>query len=184
MPMKAFRLWGGLLLLLGLIYGIQYGYHRWRRPWAYDSTTPQLVGHWFGPFKDPDGVPKTLELEIFKPEVDWLYQRRRRKNEQSFKGLARVKSRLGLEQYTIEGFVRNTKQQTVSRMTFLFKDEKSRLRNNFNLMTAEEGGHWESEALNLTLTFRYVNESGNAFSSSSDLRYTTTVPVRLKRMNP
>lgn len=184
MPMKAFRLWGGLLLLLGLLYGVQYVYHRWQRPWAYDSATPRLVGHWFGPFKDPDGVPKTLELEIFEPEVDWLYRRRHRKNDQNFKGLARVKSRLGMEQYRVEGVIRNTKQQTLNRIIFLFQDEQTRLRNNFNLMTAEEGGNWESEALTLTLTFRYITERGSAFSSSNDLRYTTTVPVRLKRMNP
>lgn len=182
--MRAFRLWGGLILLLGIVYGVQYVYHRWQQPWDYASVTPSLVGHWFGPFKDPDGIPKTLELEIFKPEVDWLNRKRRGGNKQSFKGVARVKSRLGQEQYRLEGVVRNSQQQALSRITFLFQDENTRLRNNFNLMNAEEGGTWESDALNLTLTFRYITESGSAFSSSNDHRYTTTVPVRLKRMSP
>jgi hypothetical protein len=71
-----------LLYLVGLIalswgmYKCKYYYSYYSdlkdRPWAYseDKNAKLLVGQWQGSFKDPDGVQKSLKLEVFEPVTD------------------------------------------------------------------------------------------------------------------
>lgn len=164
---------------------------RYRRPWAYSETEPLLVGRWRGDYKDPDGIAKTLDLEIFLPETDderWgnTFRRRRRhrsrRSHTSFTGKATVISRLGREEYEIWGHVHDDNYHQID-LTFS-ADEKKPLRvNNFHIHHAEQS-HWQDDELTGTLLFVYRRPDNSSYSDSADPRYDKRVPVRLVRVRP
>jgi hypothetical protein len=104
-----------LALLSWGMYECQYQYSYWRdyqtRPWAYskDKNAKLLVGEWQGSYTDPDGINKSISLEIFEPLSDKERRkqasrssRRRtrgglgsRKDTRLFEGVATVTSKLG-----------------------------------------------------------------------------------------
>jgi hypothetical protein len=192
-----------LLYLVGLIalswgmYKCKYYYSYYSdlkdRPWAYseDKNAKLLVGQWQGSFKDPDGVQKSLKLEVFEPVTDEerqekasrLSRKRRgggsRENKRAFDGVAVVVSRLGKEEYEIYGSV---KKEDFHQLRFNFRpqDEKKRILPNFTVAEAKEG-NWQNDELHLTLTFSYHKADGSSFWNSADPRHDKTVKTTLIR---
>ena len=175
-----------ILLVLGGLLGLSWGVYECKyyfsyysdlqtRPWAYsrDQNAKLLVGKWQGAFKDPNGVSKTLEIEIFEPVSEEERQkkaikraRRRsgRENKRAFEGMATVKSRLGQEEYEIYGAV---EKEDFHKLSFNFRpqDEAKRILPNFTLLEANPGS-WETDNLLLTLSFSRQNADGSSSSSS------------------
>lgn len=179
----------GLLFTAVKYYG-SYFMDLYQRPWAYsrDANAPLLVGKWKGSFTDPDRVGKTLEVEVFVPLTDeerWekagRKSRRRRSssNKRSFDGIALVNSRLGQEEYEIYGAV---EEGDFHRLHFNFrpKDEKKRVLPNFTLSEAKNGV-WQTNELQLTLSFSYHKADGSSFWSSADARFDKKAIATLAR---
>lgn len=183
------------MIAVGLVFtAVKYygGYFMdlYQRPWAYsrDANAPLLVGKWKGRFADPDGVEKTLEVEIFVPlteEERWEKagrksgRRRSSSNKRSFDGAAWVNSRLGNEEYEMYGAV---EEGDFHRLHFNVrpKDEKKRVLPNFTLIEAKNGV-WQNNELQLTLSFSYHKADGSSFWNSADPRFDKKVPVMLAR---
>jgi hypothetical protein len=174
---------GFVLLLIGLaaLWGIYEGKYYFSyfsdlqdRPWAYnqDEKAPLLIGKWAGNLKDPNGIVKSLKIEIFEPTTDAERQKNatRRKgrgsnrNKQAFDGTATVTSALGQEEYEIYGAV---KKSDYHQLEFNFRplDEAKRILPNFTLFAASNG-LWQKNDLNLTLSFVYHNADGSSTSTS------------------
>ncbi|QIP12648.1 hypothetical protein G8759_08440 [Spirosoma aureum] len=182
------------LFLIGLVWGgIRfYGgkfFDRYQRPWAYSDTEPLLVGHWQGSFNDPDGLSKNLTLTIDVPVTDderWnkAFKKRRRRsrsNKQAFDGLATVTSKLGREEYRINGSV-NKDDYHLFTMHFGPVDAKYHVVPNFYINDIEQG-RWETDAMTLTLRFSYFQKDGSSYSNSADPRFSKNVTVTLHRGN-
>lgn len=193
-----------LLALAGLGwagYEAKYRYSlyadRRDRPWAFaaDPAAPLLVGTWQGRFRDPDGVVKTLRLEILSPLTDderakkaaqhtrHRKRLRSRKVKRHFDGLATVTGPRGREAYEISGSVATPDGHQLNVLHFHPPDGQPPLRSNFNVTTAE-GGRWQGDALTLTLAFSYTTASGSAFSSSADPRFEKKVTMGLAHVSP
>jgi len=190
-----------LLLILGIlaalswgVYACKYYFSYWQdlqsRPWAYsrDPNAKLLVGKWQGTFKDPDGVSKTIELQIFEPVTEKESQkkatkspRRRgsRENKRAFDGVATASSSLGIEKYEIYGGVEKEDDHALH-FNFRPEDEKKRVLPNFTLLEAQKG-NWQDDALNLTMAFAYHRADGSSFWSSTDPRHAKKAVVKLKR---
>jgi hypothetical protein len=185
------------ILLSWGMYECKYQYSYWRdyqvRPWAYnrDKNAKLLVGSWQGKFKDPDGIEKSIVLEVFVPLSDAerrekasrSHRRRTRgglgstSEKRMFEGKAQVKSRLGIENYLLSGSVRKEDFHQL-KMDFRAEDEKTRLQPNFciNLI---ESGNWSEDKMSLQLGFAYFKADGSSFWSSADPRhsYITSCPL-------
>ena len=140
----------GILALLVLmsvgVYQCNYQLSLWAdyrdRPWAYsrDKDAPLLVGTWQGSFTDPDGIAKTIEMEIYEPLTDKERRkkanrshRRRtrgglggRKEKRIFDGAATVTSKLGTERYVLSGSVKEDDHHQF-KLGFGAEDEAKRL---------------------------------------------------------
>ncbi len=190
---KGLLLLGMLVLLSWGVYECKYYFSYWQdlrdRPWAYstDKNAKLLVGRWEGAFKDPDGISKTLEIEIFEPITEEERQekasrksrRRSRENKQGFEGKAVAMSRLGTENYEIYGSV---KKEDFHQLRFNFRpqDEKKRVLPNFTLVEAKEGA-WQNDELQLSLTFSYHKADGSSFWNSADPRHDKKAETTLIR---
>ncbi|QDK81030.1 hypothetical protein EXU85_21405 [Spirosoma sp. KCTC 42546] len=166
------------------------------RPWAYsrDKNAKLLVGTWQGEFSDPNNVTKTIRLTILPPVSDEerakkaARQKRKRSglgprtDKKRFDGIATVTSPRGQEEYELNGHVQTEAGNRLAVIHFQAGDEFQRLRNNFNLLSALEGGQWQGDDLTFTLAFAYTTATGSSYSSSSDPRYEKTVPVHLSRI--
>ena len=195
-----------LLLIIGLA-GVSWGvyecnyYFSYRRdladrPWAYseDKTASLLVGEWQGEFRDPDGVRKTIRLEILVPMTEEERAKkanrrtRRRKglgsrsDKQRFDGFATVTSQRGIEEYEFYGAVRDKTGSRLNTVHFRVLDEKQQLRKNFNVLSAVDGGQWQTDSLTLMLAFTYTTATGSGYSSSADPRFDKKVTVHLSRV--
>ena len=193
-----------LLLFLGVlaalswaVYECKYYYSYYAdlkdRPWAYrrDENPKLLVGKWKGAFQDPDGVQKTIELEILEPTTDEERKKnagrrsRRRSglgnqsNKQGFDGFATVTGKLGKEEYEIYGAV---EKKDFHHLHFNFRprDEKKRVLPNFTLSEAKNGV-WQTNELQLTLSFSYHKADGSSFWNSADPRFDKKAAVILTR---
>lgn len=185
----------GVLVLLGWgVYECKYYYSYYSdlkdRPWAYseDKNAKLLVGQWQGSFKDPDGVEKSIVVEIFEPVSEEERERkasrrsrrnRSRENKQAFEGKALANSKLGTENYELYGSV-NKDDFHQLRFNFRPQDEKKRVLPNFTLSEAKEG-IWQNDELLLTLTFSYHKADGASFWNSADPRYDKIVKTTLIR---
>jgi len=204
MRSKAAKLLLVVVVLAALSWGVyqckyQYSYEAdlTNRPWAYsrDESAKLLVGTWQGEFRDPDGVPKTLRLEILVPTTEAEREKkagrrsRRRKglgsqtDQRRFDGTATVTSKLGKEEYEVWGSVGEADWHQLGTTHFRVVDENQQLRKNFGLAQAE-GGIWQDDRLTLTLAFSYTTASGSGYSDSADPRYEKKEPVRFSRLNP
>lgn len=195
-----------LLLFLGVLAALSWGMYECKyyysyytdlkdQPWAYsrDENAPLLVGKWIGAFQDPDGVSKTIKLEIAEPTTDEeraekasRRSRRRsglgsRREKRGFDGFATVTGKLGQEEYEIYGAV---EEEDFHRLHFNFrpKDEKKRILPNFTLSEAKNGV-WQNDELQLTLSFSYHKADGASFWNSADPRFDKKVTVKLTRQN-
>lgn len=179
----------GLILTAVKYYG-SYFMDLYQRPWAYsrESNAPLLVGKWQGSFTDPDGVVKKLAVEIFVPLTDeerWDKAGRKSRRRKSFShkrsvdGVAWVNSRLGQEEYEIYGAV---EEKDFHRLHFNFrpKDEKKRVLPNFTLSEAKNG-LWQTDELQLSLSFSYHKADGSSFWNSADPRFDKKVSMTLTR---
>lgn len=193
-----------ILLLVVLSWGMykcKYYYSYYSdlkdRPWAYseDKNAKLLVGQWQGSFKDPDGVQKSLQLEIFEPVTEEERQEKAsrhlrnrrglgsRENKRAFEGVSVVTSRLGKEEYEIYGSV-NKEDFHQLRFNFRPQDEKRRVLPNFTINQAEKGS-WSNDELTLTLSFSYHRADGSSHWNSADPRHEKRVVVELVRsQNP
>ncbi|WP_138991784.1 hypothetical protein [Larkinella sp. C7] len=190
----------GLAVISGGIYACKY-YFSYRndladRPWAYseDKAAHLLVGEWQGDFRDPDGVRKTMRLEILVPmteeerakKASRRTRRRRglgsRSDQQRFDGFATVTSQRGIEEYECYGAVRDKTGGRLNTVHFRALDEKQQLRKNFNVLSAVDGGQWQNDSLMLTLSFTYTTATGSGYSSSADPRFDKKVTVYFFRM--
>ncbi|GAB4004015.1 hypothetical protein GCM10028808_00820 [Spirosoma migulaei] len=191
------------LALAGLSWGVyecKYYYSYYTdlkdRPWAYsrDENAKLLVGTWQGEFSDPNNVTKTIRLTILPPVSDEerakKAARRTRKrsglgsqtDKKRFDGIATVTSPRGQEAYELNGHVQTEAGNQLAVIHFQTGDEFQRLQNNFNLLSALEGGQWQGDSLTLTLALAYTTATGSSYSSSGDPRYEKTVPVHLSRI--
>ncbi len=191
---KGLLLIGVLVLLSWGVYECKYYYSYYSdlkdRPWAYseDKNAKLLVGQWQGSFKDPDGVEKSIVVEIFEPVSEEERERkasrrsrrnRSRENKQAFEGKALANSKLGTENYELYGSV-NKDDFHQLRFNFRPQDEKKRVLPNFTLSEAKEG-IWQNDELLLTLTFSYHKADGASFWNSADPRYDKIVKTTLIR---
>lgn len=94
-------------------------------------------------------------------------------------GIAPVNSRLGWEDCEIYGAV---EKEDFHRLHFNFrpKDEKKRSLPNFALIE-EKNGVWQTNELELTLSFSYHKADGTSFRSSVDSRFDKKVFATLAR---
>lgn len=192
-----------LLVLAGVswaAYECKYYYSYYadlkERPWAYspDPTSKLLVGTWQGAFRDPDNVAKTIRLEIRPPVSDeeraQKAGRRTRKrsglgsrtDKKRFEGIATIRSQRGEEDYQITGHVKTEEGHQLDAIHFQPEDEAKKLRNNFNVVSALEGGQWQSDELTLILAFTFTTATGSSYSSSNDPRYGKKVTVQFSRI--
>ncbi|GAB2577580.1 hypothetical protein [Spirosoma areae] len=190
-----------VLVLAGLSWGVyecKYYYSYYAdlkdRPWAYsqDENAKLLVGTWEGEFKDPDGVQKTIRLDILIPMTDegrakkaGKRTRRRsglgsRTDKQGFDGLATVTSQRGTEEYDVWGSVGKDDWHQLNTVHFRTVDEKKQVRKNFNINEAN-GGQWQNDQLTLTLAFTYTTATGSGYSDSADPRYEKKATINFSR---
>jgi hypothetical protein len=194
-----------LLLFFGVLVAISWGVYECKyyysyytdlrdRPWAYsrDKNAKLLVGKWQGTFQDPDGLQKTIELEIVEPITDKeraekasKHLRRRsglgtRSDKRGFDGFATVTSKLGKEEYEIYGSVQKEDWHQLNTIHFRVMDENQQLRNNFGVGAADSG-QWQGDELTLTFAFVYTTATGSGYSNSADPRYEKKATVTLIR---
>ena len=189
---------GCLPVLLGLVaialiftavsyYG-SYFFDLYQRPWAYtsDPANPLLVGKWAGNFRDPNGVQKSLMVEILVPTTDEerlekanRRRRRNRTNKKAFDGFATVDSRLGKEEYELWGSVRERTGRTFA-FSMRPVDERKMPLPNFQALEANAGS-WDDNALTIIVSFSYRKADGAGFWSSADPRFEKTATVKLAR---
>ena len=149
------------------------------------------MGKWQGTFQDPDGVQKTIKLEIVKPTTDEeradeasRHSRRRglgsRSEKRWFEGLATVTGKLGTEEYEVYGAV---EKDDYHQLHFNFRphDEKKRVLPNFTLLEAQKGS-WQNDELRLTLGFSYQKADGSSFWSSADPRFDKKETITFTRL--
>jgi hypothetical protein len=184
-----------LVLISWGVYQCDYQYSYWQdyqqRPWAYsrDKNAKLLVGEWQGKYTDPNGVAKTIELQISEPLTDKERRkqagrkRRRRsrggRNTTGFEGVATVRSKMGTEHYIINGGVDKADYHQI-KLNFRAEDEKKRLQPNFCLNLAESG-QWQEDGMVLKSGFAYFKKDGSSFSDSADPRYDYIATINLKR---
>lgn len=196
---KALAILGLLVLMSVGVYQCNYQFSLWAdyrdRPWAYsrDKDAPLLVGTWQGSFTDPDGIAKTIEMEIYEPLTDKERRkkaaksnRRRargglgaRKEKRIFEGAATVTSKLGTERYVLSGSVKEDDYHQF-KLHFGAEDEAKRLQPNFCLNLANSGV-WGADQLRFRTGFAYFTAQGSSFSDSSDPRYDYTTQIVLNR---
>jgi hypothetical protein len=186
----------GAILFMGSIILIKYygGYWLDRRssPWAYSRNADDklLVGNWQGIYTDPDGVSKMLNITIIQPLTDaerWekayrfkKKQRNRNNYENRLRGTANVKSKLGLEEYTISGHVNKDDFHQIF-IRFTPVDEKKRVLPNFTLFETTQSS-WQADEVNLSLKFAYHKADGSSFWSSSIAKYSAVARCGLRRV--
>ena len=193
------------LLFLGVLAALSWGVYECKyyysyytdlrdRPWAYSrgENAKLLVGKWQGTFQDPDGLQKTIELEIMEPTNDEerakkasRRSRRRsglgsRSDKRGFDGFATVTSKLGKEEYEIYGSVQKEDWHQLNTIHFRVMDENQQLRNNFGVGAADSG-QWQDDELTLTFAFVYTTATGSGYSNSADPRYEKKAKVTLTR---
>ena len=174
-----------LLILLAISFFVQRcRYHsqlasdRFSCPWAYssDANAKLFPGTWQGDFKDPDGVEKSISLEIYLPVTEEERNaaastrvRRRsglgpRRDKRAFNGFAIVKSRLGIEEYEIYGTVNDP---DFYQFKFFLRpaDEQKRILPNFTLTEASDGT-WDEEKISAQLHYVHHNIDGSSTFSS------------------
>lgn len=202
---NTFIMWAVLIGLVAFLYGVHELSYQWsyrsdlkNKPWAYskDKDAKLLVGKWQGSFKDPNDVDKTITIEIFEPMTDaerrekagdWLFKPRarrsisyhKRQRRYAFEGVAMVVSNLGTEEYKLSGKVQAADFAQLS-LGFMVKDETQRLVPNFGLFAADKG-HWQTDNLQLTISFAYFKADGSSFWDSSDARHEKLATVNLHR---
>jgi hypothetical protein len=176
------------LIFTAFSYYGSYFFDLYERPWAYssDHAKPLLIGKWAGDFRDPNGVQKSLTVEILVPltEEDRFAKagrrhRRNRSSKKAFDGFATVTSRLGKEEYELWGSVRERDGHTF-RFQVRPVDEKKMPLPNFQLGEIKAGS-WEDNSMTITLDFNYHKADGAAFWSSADPRYEKTATIKLVR---
>jgi hypothetical protein len=195
---------GCLLFILVLaviswgVYEFKYQYSYYKdlkdKPWAYsrDENAKLLVDQWQGSFTDPNGVVKSLDLEVFVPTTDEERKKnaaktRRhkrsigslRKEKRHFDGVATVLSTLGEEKYNFYGYVDENDFHQF-KLSFGDVDENKRLRSNFNLNLVEKG-NWQSDELTMELNFTFTNKSGSSYWDSANPKHQQTALVKLHR---
>lgn len=186
----------GITLFMGSIILIKYygGYWFDRRssPWAYrqNANDKLLVGNWAGSFIDPDGISKQLNISIIQPLTDderwekaYRFKRRQRNRnnyEDRLRGTATVKSKLGLEEYSISGHVDEDDFHQFF-IRFSPVDEKKRVLPNFTLFETTQS-LWQADEVKLSLKFAYHKADGSSFWSSSIAKYSAVVRCRLRRV--
>lgn len=163
---------------------------RYQRPWAYSTTEPLLVGTWKGQFKDPDGISKTIVIQIDLPETDderWAKagrrKRRSRTNKRSFDGTATVTSRKGQEDYEVYGAIDRDNDHQFS-LNFGTPDGKYPITPNFYVNDTAPGNSWSGDQLKTTLRFAWHRPDGSTFSSSADPRFDRVASITLERIKP
>ncbi|WP_428654976.1 hypothetical protein [Runella sp.] len=189
---------GCLSVLLGLIvlsvvgYGISHfvgGFlDRYQRPWAFssDSNAPLLVGKWQGNFTDPDGVAKSIHLEIFVPQTTaerWTKSGRRKRGlyrtRRNFDGAATVTSKLGTEHYSIWGSV-DRNDDYLFNLHFGAINEKYTILPNFYINIINQG-RWRENQMTLPVSFSYRIPGGSAYTNTADPRFDQKPTVTLLR---
>lgn len=176
-----------VLVALLLFYIWTKWEHRYDRPWAYsyDSDKPLLLGKWEGEFRDPDGIPKHMVIEIDEPEEEsgsGHYEDRQFEEAQTFKGHATITSKVGIEQDRVKGGLGSKDGHSIERIDFIPLDELKQIRESFNVSDTTPGGKWEGDTITLTLAFTYRSKTGSAYSDFSDPRYSKKVPIILHRI--
>jgi hypothetical protein len=170
-----------------------YAYDLYKSPWAYSlkkNSNTVLVGSWKGEFTDPNGIKKQLYIRIDEPISYWerwdeaiIYKKRRRSSSNNagrfFDGSATVKSKLGLEEYTVSGHV-NEDDYHQFNLHFSPVDEKKRVLPNFTLFDSTPN-LWQGNDMNATLKFAYHKADGSSFWDSSNPKYSAKIACKLGR---
>ncbi len=178
-----------LLLVIGfsLFYGVERWVHKYQRPWAYDDDQPLLLGKWEGSFKDPDGIPKKIHIEVIEPEMkDWhhdkVHSRKSFDESDEFRGFATITSKLGTENDRIIGLLDGDDIQAIYDINFVPVDEHKQIRESFNVSYTDGIGSWHGDEMKIRLVFVFRTKTGSAFSSTADPRFDMKVPVVLHRI--
>lgn len=192
LPILVILLLSGAAFMGVRFYGGKF-IDRFQRPWAYSTTEPLLVGTWRGTFRDPNGMTKTLTLQIDLPETDderWdragrrTRSKKRGRNKRVFDGVATVTGPRGQEPYTLYGRVNDDDWHRLETIQFSTPDGQQTMRQNFNLHSAVAGGQWTTDRMTLRLAFTYTTPTGSAFWNSADPRYEHKAALTLTRTNP
>lgn len=176
-----------IVIICSLYYFVGLWMHKRMRPWAYAdaSGTPVLLGKWVGTFKDPDGVVKTMQLEIIEPRKRFLDRPTKHDHkifyDDEFEGFAAVTGKLGTEHHRLKGILASEDGHQIGKVNFIPEDDKKQIRKSFNVAQAAAGGTWNGDSLVLPLEFTYRTETGSAMWDSSDPRYEKKVRVALIR---
>jgi hypothetical protein len=70
----------------------------------------------------------------------------------------------------------------IERIDFIPLDESKQIRESFNVADTAPGGKWDGDEIKLTLMFTYRSKTGSAYSDFSDPKYSSKIPITLRRM--
>ncbi len=177
-----------VFLFMLIYFGGSYFVDFYWRPWAYnrDPNAKLFVGKWAGQFQDPDGVSKTMTLEIFTPFTTAerfgsslnCGGKTHGKSRKSFEGVATVKSKLGEENYEIWGYFNDHDFHSF----YFYERVKQPLSvANFYLKQTPPDCIWKGDELTIVLPFYYQKLDGAGFYSSDDPRFEYQATVLMKR---
>jgi hypothetical protein len=176
-----------LVLLALLLGGGSYALDFYWRPWAYssDKNAALFVGQWTGNFKDPDGVEKKIDVEIFAPLSNaerflgaLNCNGKRDKSRRRFEGTAKVTSALGVEDYEIWGNFKNT---DFHEFYFSARYIASLSVANFYLKETDNDCTWKGNDMTLILPFAYQKADGAGHYASDDARFSQKATCVMKR---
>jgi len=177
-----------VLLAVGSRYGCYYLDQQLdakRRPWAYSSDQPLLVGRWVGECRDPDGIVHRVDMTIDEPLTDeerWKRaNRKKRKRDRGsrtfFDGLALVETQGRLDTFELWGGLDAPDGHQIH---FQWRPLEGKTHPpGFNLNAMK--GDWQGDAIDLEVGFSWFRQDGSSFSDSADPRYSQKGQLLLKR---
>lgn len=161
-------------------------YDTWRRPWAYDSSKPLLVGKWQGRCLDPDGVAHQIDLEILLPTTDderWKRVNRRhamrnRTDRTFFDGIAILETNGSRDTCELWGGLDKADGHEIH---FQFRPINDVHPPGFNLNLLD--GNWEGNTIDLAVTFAFFKPDGSSFYSSEDPKHDMKAKLVMSRVS-
>jgi hypothetical protein len=165
-------------------YYINKKYDTVRRPWAYATDKPLLVGKWKGQCMDPDKDVYDIDLEIFKPMSEdkrWarVMQKRIKRDRSSttfFNGIAIATHRGVLDTFEIWG---GLDKADGDEMHFQFRPLDDHHPEGFNLNLAK--GKWQKDNMNLSVSFAYFTKEGYSHYESDNPKHEQLGLLKLSR---
>lgn len=189
-PTQMKLLIGGLLLLFIFgRYGCYYADQAWdahRRPWAYATDKPLLVGQWRGTCIDPDGITHTIDLEIFAPmtdeeRMDRVNRRPKRKRSRvsatAFDGMALISTPAWRDSFELWGGLDAADGHTLH---WQWRPTTGTHPAGFVINNLK--GEWRTDELDLVAEFAWFRPDGSSHYDSANPKHEQNARMLLRRV--